>query len=63
MKIIEQSRYDDELSVGYKREILDHEKVYDSRAKVTTNKVQVIATYSSRRALGGANLNMKLLTK
>ena len=29
VKIIEQSRYDDELSEGYKREILDQEKVYD----------------------------------
>ena len=29
VKIIEQCRYDDELSEGYKREILDHEKVFD----------------------------------
>ena len=29
VKIIEQCRYDDELSEGYKREILDQEKVYD----------------------------------
>ena len=27
--IIEQFRYDDELSEGYKRKILDQEKVYD----------------------------------
>ena len=29
VKIIVQFRYDDELSEGYKREILDQEKVYD----------------------------------
>ena len=29
VKIIEQCRYDDELSEGYKRELLDQEKVYD----------------------------------
>ena len=29
VKIIEQCRYDDELSEGYKREILDQEKVFD----------------------------------
>ena len=29
VQIIEQCRYDDELSEGYKREILDQEKVYD----------------------------------
>ena len=29
VKIIDQCRYDDELSEGYKREILDQEKVYD----------------------------------
>ena len=28
-KIIEECRYNDELAEGYKREILDHEKVYD----------------------------------
>ncbi len=29
--IIEQCRYHDELSEGYKREILDQEKVYKTR--------------------------------
>ena len=29
VKIIEQCRYNDELAEGYKREILDQEKVYD----------------------------------
>ena len=29
VEIIEQCRYDDELSEGYKREILDQEKVFD----------------------------------
>ena len=29
VKIIEQFRYNDELSEGYKREILDQEKAYD----------------------------------
>ena len=29
VKIIEKCRYDDELSEGYKRDFLDHEKVYD----------------------------------
>ena len=29
VKIIEEFRYNDELAEGYKREILDQEKVYD----------------------------------
>ena len=29
VKIVEQFRYDDELSEGYKRIILDQEKLYD----------------------------------
>ena len=29
VKIIEECRYNDELAEGYKREILDQEKVYD----------------------------------
>ena len=29
VRIVEQFRYDDELSEGYKREILDEEKLYD----------------------------------
>ena len=33
VKIIEEFRYNDELAEGYKREILDHEKVYDQRGK------------------------------
>ena len=33
VKIIEECRYNDELAEGYKREILDQEKVYDQRGK------------------------------
>ena len=33
VKIIEECRYNDELAEGYKKEILDQEKVYDQRAK------------------------------
>ena len=29
VQIIEQCRYNDEISEGYKREILDQEKVFD----------------------------------
>ena len=29
VKIIEECRYNDELTEGYKRELLDQEKVYD----------------------------------
>ena len=36
VKIIEECRYNDELAEGYKREILDQEKVYDQRGKRTT---------------------------
>ena len=63
VKIIEECRYNDELAEGYKREILDQEKVYDQRGKTITNQVQVIASYSSGGATGGVNLNMRLLTK
>ena len=33
VKIIEECRYNDELAEGYKREMLDQEKLYDQRAK------------------------------
>ena len=38
VKIIEERRYNDELAEGYKREILDQEKVYDYRGKRSTNR-------------------------
>ena len=63
VKIIEECRYNDELAEGYKREILDQEKVYDQRGNKEHQQVQVIASYSSGGATGGANLNMRLLTK
>ena len=46
VKIIEECRYNDELAEGYKREILDQEKVHDQRGKFkyeTTYKIKKIA--------------------
>ena len=50
VKIIEQCRYNDELAEGYKREILDQEKVYDQRAKgapigASNSKLQLMRGY------------------
>ena len=37
VKIIEEYKYNDEHAQGYKREILDHDKVCDKRGKRSTN--------------------------
>ena len=60
VKIIEECRYNDELAEGYKREILDQEKVYDQRAK-GAQQVQVIASNSSGGATSGVNLTLRIL--
>ena len=48
VKIIEECRYNDELAEGYKREILDQEKVYDQMGK---SYIKTISQYPKPTAI------------